>query len=288
MNTQIPAEDKIVGYVIYGFWGLLFLFGIVSLLNPAWLSKISDPGRISESNDYKNMADVFMREKNYGAAIQGYLKAIKVNPESYSAVGNLGNAYSKIGKDEKAISTYKYLIKKIPQQKNVAYINLGMLFEKKKDLENALKYYRLDTELDPFPFYAFNKTGVLYLKMRNWKNAAASFEQSIKIRTDMKNLYIGMLKREINLSKNARKKERLKYFMKEDVVAKQMKKYETSVFIKYLWKDKDLAKTYRNLAYAYRQIGDNEKAIASLRKALRILPSFSKARQELKMLEGTK
>ena len=85
MNIQISREDKFVGFIIFGFWGLLICFGIVSLINPGWLAIIFDPGRISESNDYKNMGDIAMKARKFSEAIPNYLMALKVNPESYSA-----------------------------------------------------------------------------------------------------------------------------------------------------------------------------------------------------------
>jgi len=248
MSTRIDKEDKILGFIIFGFWGLLICFGIISLINPRWLSKISEPGRISESNDYKNMGDIAMRGKKYSEAIPNYLMALKVNPESYSALGNLGIAYSKMGKEDKAIATFEYLIKKIPEQKNVAYINLAMLFEKKNNFEKALYYYKLASEIDPFPIFAFNRLGVLYLKTQNWEKAAEAFQNSIKDETNMEYIY---------------------------------------KFTEYTQHNKNLAKSYRNLAYAYKQLGNYEEAAKNLKKALRIWPSFSKARKELKALETT-
>jgi len=64
-----------------------------------------------------------------------------------------------------------------------------------------------------------------------------------------------------------------------------MKKYDKSVFERYLKRDKELAKSYRNLAYAQKQLGNNKQAIENFRKALQIWPSFSKAKRELEELE---
>ncbi|RLC52534.1 MAG: hypothetical protein DRZ79_01040 [Candidatus Cloacimonadota bacterium] len=287
MSTRIDKEDKILGFIIFGFWGLLICFGIISLINPRWLSKISEPGRISESNDYKNMGDIAMRGKKYSEAIPNYLMALKVNPESYSALGNLGIAYSKMGKEDKAIATFEYLIKKIPEQKNVAYINLAMLFEKKNNFEKALYYYKLASEIDPFPIFAFNRLGVLYLKTQNWEKAAEAFQNSIKDETNMEYIYKGMLKKELQNTKDSDKIKLLSSYLEKENIKKDLKKYDKSVFTEYTQHNKNLAKSYRNLAYAYKQLGNYEEAAKNLKKALRIWPSFSKARKELKALETT-
>ena len=64
---------------------------------------------------------------------------------------NLGYIYHKKGELDKAILHYKQLIDIEPEYTD-AYINIGLIFEIKKDfpvaLESFLKAYELEPELD--------------------------------------------------------------------------------------------------------------------------------------------
>ena len=190
-------QDKIIAIVVFGFWSLIIIFALISATSPDWLQKISEPGAISEARDLKKNGDQFLRSKKYQMAANAYNKAIKINPEMYTAIGNLGIVYAKMGKLDKAISSHKYMMKRIPEMKYIAYQNLAELYEKKKDFSTAISDYHKSAEENPFAQYPLNKAGYLYIQKRDADMAIECFETSLELSNSMDFIYLGMLKKRL-------------------------------------------------------------------------------------------
>jgi len=60
--------------------------------------------------------------------------------------------------------------------------------------------------------------------------------------------------------------------------------YDNSVFINALKKDKEIAKTYNFLGYAFHKDNQFKEAIENYQLALNIWPNFDEAKQNLKTL----
>jgi tetratricopeptide (TPR) repeat protein len=53
------------------------------------------------------MGNALLKLENFKETILAYKKCIKINPNNYQAYLNMGVAYHKLGKYDKAISAYK-------------------------------------------------------------------------------------------------------------------------------------------------------------------------------------
>ena len=68
-----------------------------------------------EAQQSINKGNEALKNKNYKVALDSYREAIRIQPEMEGAYIGLGFAYSKIGAHDKAISIFKTLLKKNPE-----------------------------------------------------------------------------------------------------------------------------------------------------------------------------
>ncbi len=107
---------------------------------------------------YEKLAWVYAKEKNFQKAVENYMMAIKINPNSYSAYNNLGNIMFLTGNRQQAIEFYKKSIEINPQQID-SRLNLGILYYYEGKLNLAAEQFNKVLELDPN-----NEKAIVYLK----------------------------------------------------------------------------------------------------------------------------
>ncbi len=107
---------------------------------------------------YEKLAWVYAKERNFQKAVENYLIAIKLNPNSYSAYNNLGNIMFLTGNRQKAVEFYKKSIEINPNQID-SRLNLGILYYYEGELNLAAEQFKKVLELDPN-----NEKAIVYLK----------------------------------------------------------------------------------------------------------------------------
>ncbi len=89
-----------------------------------------------------------MYKKTVEKDVETFKKFIKLKPDDANAYGNLGVAYSKLGKYKEAIESYKHAIKLKPEFAGAHY-NLGAAYLMLNDRDSALEEYKILRDLDP-------------------------------------------------------------------------------------------------------------------------------------------
>ena len=107
---------------------------------------------------YEKLAWIYAKEKNFQKAIENYLIAIKINPNSYSAYNNLGNIMFLTGNRQQAVEYYKKSIEINPNQID-SRLNLGILYYYEGKLNLAAEQFNKVLELEPN-----NEKAIVYLK----------------------------------------------------------------------------------------------------------------------------
>lgn len=107
---------------------------------------------------YEKIAWIYAKEKKFDKAVENYLIAIKLNPNSYAAYNNLGNIMFLTNNRTKAIEFYKKSIEINPQQID-ARLNLGILYYYEGKLNLAAEQFNEVLKLDPV-----NEKAIVYLK----------------------------------------------------------------------------------------------------------------------------
>jgi tetratricopeptide (TPR) repeat protein len=139
------------------------------------------------------------------------------SPYSYLAWHNLGNAYYDLGRFEKAIEAYEFVVA-INEQWDLAYrdcgdahfrlkqyhkailqfekaievskpyedllYSIGFCFEKLKDLQRARLHYRKAAAADPKYSEAYFRIGETFRKEREWEQAIHFYKKALRIKPD--------------------------------------------------------------------------------------------------------
>jgi len=279
--------NKIISYLILSVWGLLIVFGIITVLSPSWLSNLSDAGKNVEAISLKNHGDIFLKSEKYNLAIAQYTAALKIVPELKSAIANLAVAYQKIGSTNKAAIAFNHLLTLNPEYPGVIYYNLGEIYEKTGQVEKSITYFLKAANTSAFPEKSYQKAGQIYMNQKNWGKAIDNYKLAINNKKNIANTYKGML------ITNQKAYADTSYTFIE--IAKiidtksyvnNLTLYDEKIFIKQLNNDISLAKTYNNIGYCMAMQENYKEAVGYLNKAVKISPSYTEAINNLKVVNG--
>ncbi|MFK5856700.1 MAG: tetratricopeptide repeat protein [Bacteroidota bacterium] len=279
--------NKIISYSILSIWGLIIVFGIITVLSPDWLSNLSNPGKNVEAISMKNHGDNFLKSKKYNLAITQYTKALKIVPELKSAIANMAIAYQKTGDFNKAIITFKHLLTLNPEYPGVIYYNLGEIYEKIGDHEKSINFFLKASSTAAFPEKSYQKVGHNYMNQKKWDKAIDNFKLAIDNRKDIKNTYRGML-----LTNQKAYADTSEMFIElgKIISAKNylnhLWQYDDKIFNKQLSNDISLAKTYNNTGYCMALQENYNEAQYYLEIAIKINPSYTEAINNLIVVNG--
>ena len=117
-------------------------------------------------------------------AIDYYKSALDIFPESIEAWYNIGMYHQTRGNVNGAIETYSKL-HEIDSTYADAYFNHGYVHMiMTEELDSALHFFTIATEVDPEYFQAFNNIGLCYEKQGDLQLAKEYYRKSIEINPD--------------------------------------------------------------------------------------------------------
>ncbi|MFC1514950.1 tetratricopeptide repeat protein [Candidatus Omnitrophota bacterium] len=181
-----------------------------------------------------------------------WLKADERSPNSSRVQNNLGKAYSDIGRDQEAISSYKKAIA-IDPTFSIAYSNLGNEYYKTGKKEEAIDAYLLAIAIDPRYARVYNNLGVIYTGIGEKEEAIASYLLAIAIDPDYVEAYNNLAGVYNAIGKT------------QEAIALYNKAIELNPHY---------PQVYYNLGTVYSTIGKNQEAIAAYRKVAEIRPDY--------------
>ncbi len=276
-----------ITYSILSIWGLLFVFGIITLIGPKWLSDLSDPGKNIEAISLKNHGDNFLKLKKYNLAIAQYAAALNIVPDLKSAIANLGIAYQKTGNLNKAVNTFNKLLTLNPEYPGIIYYNLGEIYEKAGKPKKSLAYFLKAASNSVSPERSYQKAGQIYMEQKDWENAIINFKLSIANKKDMKNAYLIMLLvNQESYTDTSRNYKEIADIIETKSYLQDLSKFDNNIFIKQLNSDNDLAKTYNNTGYCLALLENYTESKEYLKKAIKINPVYNEAVNNLKVVNS--
>ncbi|MHA1803144.1 MAG: tetratricopeptide repeat protein [Promethearchaeota archaeon] len=89
----------------------------------------------------------------YEKAKKVFKKILKMEPENYRALYNLGVVYFNLNENDKALDKFQQALKIKPNYK-YCYYNMGLLHESLNEYEKALEYYEKALSIDKNFVYA--------------------------------------------------------------------------------------------------------------------------------------
>jgi putative inorganic carbon (HCO3(-)) transporter len=107
---------------------------------------------------YERIAWIYAKEKKFDKAIENYVKAINLNPNSFGAYNNLGNIMFLLNNMDEAIKLYKKSIELNPKQVD-ARVNLGIAYYFKGKIDLAAEQFNEVLKIAPN-----NEKAITYIK----------------------------------------------------------------------------------------------------------------------------
>jgi tetratricopeptide (TPR) repeat protein len=131
-------------------------------------------------NAWNNLGLLSTREGHIDDAVGYFQEALRVSPDYWIALENLGNAYRVQKRWDEARTTLERALAARPQDPEANY-NLAMVFAQTDDAERAYRYLQNALHLRPAYPEALNNLGVLYLRTQRRDEAVAKFEECIRV-----------------------------------------------------------------------------------------------------------
>jgi Flp pilus assembly protein TadD len=156
-------------------------------------------------NAWNNLGLLATREGRIDEATGYFQEALKINPNYWIALENIGNAYRQQGRWDEARAALERAIAIQPRDPEVNY-NLGMVFAQTDDAGRASEYLRKALQLRPVYPEALNNLGVLYLRTGRRDEAVRTFEECIRVTPGFDQSYLNLAR--VYVLENARDKAR--------------------------------------------------------------------------------
>lgn len=122
--------------------------------------------------------------------IKNLQELLQNDPSNFQARRELSILLADNGFNEEALSNLKYLEKYFPEDSELQY-NLGILYEKLKEFENAKKAYQKAVSISPQTDYYYN-LGEVLVSLKEWEEAIETFKIVLKTDTEDGNCYFNL------------------------------------------------------------------------------------------------
>ncbi len=152
--------------------------------------------------------------KDYAGAIAKYEQAMQLKPELHALWGEIGDLYSRMGNQDKALESYNKLLEKDPANSDARLAAVEILFAKKdvdgakkllegmdlktasnpnalynvavgfynaQDAKEAIRYWEKVVELDPKMVDAYFQLGAAYLSVKDNEKSKQMFQKVIEL-----------------------------------------------------------------------------------------------------------
>ncbi len=142
---------------------LLITVIILPLLSGCGLSQVPKKNRL-KSNLYYRLGVGFYQNGNYIKAMQEFIKAKTLNPNSAKNYNAIGIVYMKTAREGKAVKNFMNAVR-INRKFSDAYYNLALIYIKRKDYPPAELYLKKALK-NPFynrPYESYTQLAKIYL-----------------------------------------------------------------------------------------------------------------------------
>ena len=129
---------------------------------------------------HESLADIYLDEGEYKAAISELEIAYKLNPNKKELLYEIGNVFLKMGKHRKAKQYYSKVLQEKPDDYN-SMARLGDLSSRMGDLEEALTHYEHALTISPRNTTILRKIGTIEARKNQWDSAKSRMYSALKL-----------------------------------------------------------------------------------------------------------
>jgi tetratricopeptide (TPR) repeat protein len=282
-------------------WAALMSLGVISIASPQWLQRWSQRGIEAEARAYKEYGDTKLRERDFRLAIPQYLRSLEIKPNQPGVMVNLAVAYINAGtppgtpSGDAQAAAYRQKGAKLLNEalqmetsrnlRGVIYFNLGELYEREGQTDQAIRHYRMALGPDIEGDKVHRKLGSLYLAKGELERARTAFEKTLECQLDPGLSYEDMLHRSVD--KFQGNEEILKVIaeqLAQDFGPEDLERYDLEVIRQTQQHDPEIAKTHNHLGVICAQQGYTVAAVEHFERSLEIWPGNIDATRNLKLL----
>ena len=129
---------------------------------------------------YKKLAEVYLIQGNFDAAISTCTKAVKIQPHLASTYLTLGNIFQSHNLFEQAINTYHQALEIEPDFPQV-YANIGSIYYKKGEFNLAILNYKKALEINPDLASVQLMLGNVFSRIGEFDHAVYCYQKLLQI-----------------------------------------------------------------------------------------------------------
>ncbi len=205
-----------------------------------------------------------LKKKNYKKALISIEKILIKNPNLEQNVNLKGVILANLDRVIEARECWFNAIKINSSYFDPIY-NLADSYLKKKNHDEALKYFVKASELRPKNFIVHFRIGYLFMQKQNWDKALSYFNKSMDLNNKFPNTFFNMA---IILNLLNKKKESIQFFKS------------------YIELQPNNIEAYYSLGICYREIGDIQMAEKTFLKALKMNPDYPYLKGQLQFMKN--
>lgn len=239
-------------------------------------------------NARRNLALLYMRQKNWSLAKEQFSWLLEHNPQDAKNHFSLGSLAYALRNYESAIDHYKNAIQTAGGTYPEAYLNLGLAYRRLKQTQNALKYYNLALEQDPNYSSAYYNIALLYMREKKWQQAEDNFKLALKFNNKYAKAWfnLAILYSKTNKNHLAIKAYQTALKIKPNYRSAQLNlavrhaknknfKQAIELYKQVLLHDPTYSLAWRNLGIAYGKINDHRHELDAFEQAFKLEPDSS-------------
>lgn len=186
---SISPFQAIIAWILMVFWVLLMGIGIATVIDPNWLDFITHTEKTDTAMMVEQAGNDMFYKGNFLEAERLFRDALRIQPNYGNAMIGLGNIYIEYGRIDDAAAMFNKSLENNPVLPDLAYGNLGAIYENRGDKSRALEYYNMAAETAPEATGAIISIGRLYMRQEMYDSAVVYFRTAVNNLLDMKLAY---------------------------------------------------------------------------------------------------
>ncbi len=193
VNRTVTRFQSIITWILLVFWVFLMAVGVATAIDPNWLDFLSKEEKLDTAMKLEEAGNTMLDRGNIVRAEELFREALEIKPDFGNAMIGLGRVYLNYGKEDIAIQMFQKALDNDPFLPDFAYGNLGVIYERRGELDKALYCYKKASEVAPEATGSLINIGQVYLDMEKPDTAAIYFKQAIENISDMEVAYRGSM-----------------------------------------------------------------------------------------------